>query len=269
MDHDLFMRLLVAVLAAATGGLCVAALRLRRNLRQREEERMELLITLSSMVELKDPYTEGHCARTRGAVSGMGELLGLSRKEADEAIAAATLHDIGKVGVPDAILTKPAKLNEEEYALIKRHPEMGVEAVKAVERLRNVLPLIRHHHEAWDGSGYPDGLKGEAIPLGARIIAVLDAYDAMTSDRAYRSAMPPEAALAVLSENAGKQFDPRVVAAFLRYQATMADRMLDPVCGMPGKPKLLAIHSGVTLYFCSSACREEFSKHPEKYLSRQ
>jgi HD-GYP domain-containing protein (c-di-GMP phosphodiesterase class II) len=126
----------------------------------------------------------------------------------------ALLHDIGKIGVPDAILRKPAALDEAEMAVIRHHPRWGHEMIKDVPFLQDALPLVLHHHEKFDGSGYPFGLAGEAIPLEARIFAVVDAFDAMNSDRPYRSRMPHEAIVAELDRCVGRHFDPEILAVF-------------------------------------------------------
>jgi len=125
------------------------------------------------------------------------------------------IHDIGKIGINESILQKPSKLTKNEYAEVKTHPVIGENVVKHVRFLKKGLPIIRHHHERYDGKGYPDGLKGEKIPLLARIIAVADAFDAMTSDRPYRKAFSPQEAIEKLKENAGTQFDPQIVKIFI------------------------------------------------------
>ena len=127
----------------------------------------------------------------------------------------AALHDMGKIVVPDSILKKPGKLTPEEYTIIKQHCYSGGQICKRVGFLMNAYPVVYHHHERWDGKGYPDGLGAERIPLGARIVAVVDAFDAMTSDRPYRSAMPLEEAVSILKDGSGKQWDPRVVRTLL------------------------------------------------------
>ncbi len=268
MSHELLMRLLNVSLFLLVVALGAAAVYLYRHLREREEEYMGLLLALSSLIELKDPYTEGHCARVRNAIGYFGAELGLSKREINDVIVAATLHDIGKMGVPDEILKKPGRLDDEEFGLIKRHSVWGADSLGSIRRFGKAATLVRHHHEAYDGGGYPDGLSGEAIPVGARIIAVLDAYDAMTSDRAYRKALTPERAREILMQNSGRQFDPDIVRIFLGYEAGEAERMLDPVCGMPGNKRMFSTTDGRTVFFCSEACREKWRQNPEKYRDR-
>jgi HD-GYP domain-containing protein (c-di-GMP phosphodiesterase class II) len=135
----------------------------------------------------------------------------------------AAFHDIGKIAMPEAILNKPGPLTEDEYRTMQRHPVAGEQIIAPVEFLAGVRPIVRHEHERWDGGGYPDGLAGEAIPLGARIVFVCDAFHAMTSDRSYRRAMPRAEAVGELRRGAGSQFDPRVVAVFLEVLGAEAD----------------------------------------------
>jgi HD-GYP domain-containing protein (c-di-GMP phosphodiesterase class II) len=137
---------------------------------------------------------------------------------------------VGKISVPDAILNKPGKLTEEEFDSIKQHPVVGYNVLSHIEQLREALPGIRHHHEKLDGSGYPDGLKGDEIPLAAKIIAVADVYDALTSSRSYRPAMSVDKALAILHEGEGNHFDPRVLGVFVRKHGDIA-RMLETADG--------------------------------------
>ena len=167
-------------------------------------------------VELKDPYTRGHSRRVADYSIRIGEELGFSKEELEDLELAALLHDIGKIGVKGAILNKPTKLSTKEFEEVKKHPVLGEQLVSKVERLRRIAKIIRHHHERYGGGGYPDGLKGEEIPLKARIIAIVDAYDAMTSDRPYRKALSKEEALRIIEENEGLQWDPNLVLIAIR-----------------------------------------------------
>jgi putative nucleotidyltransferase with HDIG domain len=145
----------------------------------------------------------------------VGRRLGMDARELRNLRYAAAFHDIGKVAVPERILNKPGPLTESEKREVERHVEVGAEILSDVDFLAEVLPLVRHCHEHWDGGGYPDGLAGDTIPLGAQVILVCDAHDAMTADRPYRRALPPEAAREEIRASAGRQFDKRVVSAFL------------------------------------------------------
>jgi diguanylate cyclase (GGDEF)-like protein len=158
-----------------------------------------------------------HSSRVAAYAAGIAEQLGWSGKELENVRIAAMLHDVGKVPVSDRILQKPGPLDDEEFAEVKKHPAIGAEMVGRVEGVSMIAPWIRHSHENFDGSGYPDGLRGDQIPLAARILLVADAFDAMTSDRPYRAALSVEAALDQLSRNAGRQFDPLCVEAFAAY----------------------------------------------------
>ena len=145
------------------------------------------------------------------------------------------LHDLGKIAIPDAILLKPERLTPEERGIIKQHPVTGERICRPLRSFRAVLPIIRHHHEKWDGSGYPDGLSGEAIPFGARILQVVDVFDALTTDRPYRRALPRSEGLKILEEEAGRGWrDPRIVQAFRMLVATLPSRTQDRRAGEPG-----------------------------------
>jgi len=169
---------------------------------------------LAQVIEARDSYTRGHSERVSQYARRIGEAMGLSRKELQVLEQASLLHDIGKIGVRDAVLHKTGALDDEEREAIERHPTIGDDILHPVAFLREALVAVRHHHEHWDGSGYPAGLSGEAIPLIARIVAVADAYDAMTSTRPYRRALSDSEALAEICRLSGVQFDPVVVRAF-------------------------------------------------------
>lgn len=173
------------------------------------------MMALVRAVEEKDPATEGHCHRIERLAISTGEQLGLLGDRLATLSHAAYLHDIGKVKIPNSILNKPGPLTDEEWEEMRKHAVYGSEMLADKEFLAEAAKVVRSHHEHYDGTGYPDGLRGAEIPLEARIVAVVDAYDAMRSDRPYRSALSPDAALAELRKNTGTQFDPLVVEAFL------------------------------------------------------
>ena len=197
-----------------------AAIGLASQLACRDLERANFaaIVALAMAVEAKDPYTHGHSIRVEQRATAVGRELGLSGQRLQTLSYAAELHDIGKLAVPDSILQANRRLTQEEWGVVRDHPRRGVEMIKYFQFLRSAQPAILYHHERLDGKGYPAGLEGEDIPLEARILGVVDAYDAMTSVRAYRSAMPHELAVAELRHCAGTQFDPAVVDAFLRTQ---------------------------------------------------
>ena len=166
-------------------------------------------------MEAKDPYTRGHSDRVTEYARLITLGLNLEPKHKERVLTAALMHDVGKIGIPLDALNKPQKLTREEYEIFKEHPDKGRRILEPIEFLRDIVPAVYHHHEQYDGTGYPLGLKGEEIPLDARILAVADTYDAMTSDRAYRKALSHEIAIAELRRCAGTQFDPRIVGVFI------------------------------------------------------
>jgi len=176
-----------------------------------------VLFSLALSVEAKDPYTNGHCDRLARYSVALGKSLGLHAEQLKTLQRGGVLHDLGKVGVPESILLKPGPLNDMERAVVREHPAIGERICKPLKSLRMVLPIIRHHHERWDGSGYPDGLAGEAIPLTARIMQVADIYDAFTTERPYKRALTQEESIALMREETAKGWwDPRLVEAFIR-----------------------------------------------------
>ncbi len=180
-----------------------------------------LLQTLSE----RDPELRIHVGDVAGLAEAVAHRLGLGSEEVEQVRLAAELHDVGKVAIPDNILTKPGPLDEEEWDFIRRHTLVGERIINAAPALNRVAALVRSSHERYDGDGYPDKLAGTDIPLGSRIVAICDAFDAMTSDRAYRGARTPEAALAELRICAGTQFDPVVVEAFCTAWVVAARRI--------------------------------------------
>ena len=179
-------------------------------------ERTETVIfSMARWVELKDRYTEGHLRRVAGYGERTASALGLEGLDLVNVRYAGILHDIGKIAVPDAIITKVGPLTREERELLERHPDHGAEIIAPMRFAPSVAPLIRAHHERWDGRGYPHHLRGEDIPVGARVIAVVDAWDAMTTDRPYRGSLDPAEAERRLRRGSGSQWDERIVDVFL------------------------------------------------------
>jgi diguanylate cyclase (GGDEF)-like protein len=191
----------------------------------RQRYTLQAVLSLAKVVEFKDPYTRGHSERVKEYAVAIAQQLGLSRKDIDEISYAALLHDIGKISVASAILNKRDRLTPEEYRIVYQHPVVGEIIVRDIELLSNISPFIRHHHERFDGNmigvdypGYPDGLSGEQIPFIARILAVADVFDAMTSDRPYRLGIPKDIVVEEMKSRAGGQFDPKIITAFLAIQ---------------------------------------------------
>jgi hypothetical protein len=185
-----------------------------RDLRARAEAIIEAGVdVLARAVDIRDDYTGRHSADVGSLARRVGERIGMTTAQLAVLEWAARLHDVGKLGVPDAILQKPGPLDEREWEVMRRHPEWGAEMVARVPGLEELARLVGAHHERWDGSGYPDGLAGEAIPLASRVISVCDAFEAMVSRRPYRAPLTVESALRELLASAGSQFDPHVVAA--------------------------------------------------------
>jgi HD-GYP domain-containing protein (c-di-GMP phosphodiesterase class II) len=182
---------------------------------------------LSGTIDAKDRYTRGHSERVAQLSTEIAVQIGMTEEQAERVRLAGILHDLGKIGVPEAVLLKPGRLTAEEFDAIKRHPTIGYNILKDIEPLQDVLPGVLHHHERWDGKGYPHGLKGGDIPLLGRILAVADAFDAMSSDRAYRPRMARESVLMEMRKGAGTQWDAEMVKAFLRVELTKYDSMLD------------------------------------------
>jgi putative nucleotidyltransferase with HDIG domain len=194
-------------------------------LRKQRDLFLSTITVLAQAVELKDPYTGGHTARVTSYALLLGQELGLSPEDLDLLRIGTPLHDIGKIGIDDAILSKPGKLTPAEFEVMKTHTTKGAKLLEQVPGLRVVIRIVRSHHERWDGLGYPDALKGEEIARLARIVAVADAFDAMTSDRPYRQGLPADAAFAEVEKQRGRQFDPECVAAFLRIRQRIVQEM--------------------------------------------
>ena len=185
--------------------------------KQERERFLDMVDTLRGVVSTKDPYTRGHSDRVCYYAVKTGQALGLSKRQLQILDIGSKFHDIGKISTPDSILMKNGKLTETEFLQIKNHPQDGVLILSVMNMFRDILPIVRSHHERFDGTGYPQGLAGEEIPLLARIVTVADAFDAMTSQRAYRGRRSWQEALQQLEKGAGTQFDPLLVSVFLRY----------------------------------------------------
>jgi putative nucleotidyltransferase with HDIG domain len=183
-----------------------------------------LLTSLQMMaqaVDLKDPYTSNHSQRVAHYAVRLARALGLPEQEVERVRIGALMHDLGKIGISGRIIRKPDKLTPEEQAVMRRHSSVSADIIEPLEILGESASMVRHHHEHWDGSGYPDGLSAEEIPLGSRIILVADAFDALVSDRPYRRGVPRLAAVEVIRQHSGTQFDPTVVAALERVYTSL------------------------------------------------
>jgi HD-GYP domain-containing protein (c-di-GMP phosphodiesterase class II) len=215
-------------------GMLAHPLQNARLYQARRRQFMETVLAWAEAIERKDPYTGGHVRRVTGYSLLLGAELRLVADDMEELWLASTLHDVGKIFVSDAILGKPAPLTPEETVVMNAHPVDGEHILAGVKDLRRVLAGVRNHHERFDGRGYPDGLKGEEIPLAARIIAVADTFDAMTTSRPYRQGLGREQAAREIAAGAGTQFCPQVVAAFLalfdagRYDLDLAEALWQP-----------------------------------------
>ena len=185
--------------------------------------------TLAMAIDAKDQVTHGHIRRVQLYASGLAREVGMETENELRAIeAAALLHNMGKLAIPEHILNKPGKLTDAEFEKMKRHAGIGADILSAIEFPYPVVPIVRHHHENWDGSGYPDGLKAKDIPLGARVLSVVDCFDALTSDRPYRRQLPSSEAIEILRQRSGNMYDPHVVETFIRIHRSIApkDRFL-------------------------------------------
>lgn len=190
-----------------------------------QDQTRKLLEHMADTVDLRDPYTGGHSRRVTEYTRGILRELGLQGPDVELTIAAARVHDIGKIAMPDDVLLKEGKLTDEEWLIMKRHPAQGADLLMRYPDFARGAEIVRHHHERWDGAGYPDGLRERDIPFGARVIAVADSFDAMTSDRPYRPGMPVSRAVEILRAGRGQQWDPAIVDAFLR---SITDQLFQP-----------------------------------------
>ena len=209
-------------------------------LKKQQELFYSTINVLAQSVEMRDPYTGGHTARVTEYSMLLGQQMNLSPEEMRLIRIGTPLHDIGKIGIDDDILRKPGRLTSGEMEIMKSHTTKGAKIVEQVADLAPIIPIVRSHHERWDGQGYPDGLAGEEIHKLARIVAVCDAFDAMTSDRPYRKGMPPEVAFAEVELKSGQQFDPESAAAFLEIRQNILQEMNSETrrIGIPAQPTL-------------------------------
>ncbi len=254
--------------------LCAWLLKDLTGVVQDQKDQMERLmgtnLALTSLIDLKDHYTEGHSRNVRDLARGFAAYLTVPPRQVEQISLAAQLHDIGKIGIPDAILAKPSRLTDEEYAEIKKHPDLGADAIQHIPDYEDIVRIIRHHHERFDGRGYPEGLAGTEIPTGSRLISLADTYDALIHGRAYRQAMSTMDAIREMQAERGGQFDPDMFDHFIRFLSTGANTHScdDPVCGMPvagADPELSVSYNHRNYFFCSRTCLVEFTRHPDKY----
>jgi len=223
-----------AALLGSAGSILAAHAHNVTLLRQKESLLTSVIRAMVSAIEAKDQYTRGHSDRVALYGQVLARELGLLDSYVEKIYLSGLLHDVGKIGVSDATLRKPGKLTDEEFEEIKKHPDEGWAILQDIEQLRDILPGVLYHHERIDGCGYPDGLHGHNIPLDGRLLAVADAWDAMTSDRPYRKGMPDEKAEAILRKGAGTQWDAQIVDAFFRARDEI--RRVANEYDMPSKP---------------------------------
>jgi putative nucleotidyltransferase with HDIG domain len=219
LQHGVVMLIVIAgpVIAAIYLGHRQSRDGVQKRIEMMEKAHRETIEALAVTINAKDEVTHEHVLRVQIYAAGVASLLGCSQAEIEALKAGALLHDVGKIAVPDYILNKPGKLTAEEFEKMKMHTVVGAQILGRVEFPYPVVPIVRHHHERWDGKGYPDGLKGEEIPLTARIISVVDCFDALREDRQYRRALSREEAIELLMQGSGTQFDPRVVGTFVTH----------------------------------------------------
>jgi len=193
--------------------------RLEKLTKKSHESLVEAIFAFAKTIELKDHYTGEHVDKTVSTATDIAKALSLPKENIEHIRQAATLHDLGKIGISEKILLKKAKLTKKEFEIIKKHPQIAVDILRPIQVLHDIIPLIFYHHERWDGKGYPSGLKAGNIPIGARIIALADVYQALISDRPYRKAYPKRKVLQIIKDGRGSQFDPKIVDVFLKIIA--------------------------------------------------
>jgi putative nucleotidyltransferase with HDIG domain len=190
---------------------------LEESYRRLQVANRQAIFGLAEAIEIRDPHTKGHCGRVAAYAMILAGEAGYPKKDLQTLEFGAFLHDIGKIGIRDAVLLKPGPLDEEEWTHMREHPLMGYEIASKIDMLKTIIPAVRNHHERWDGLGYPDKLKGMKIPVAARIVAIADAYDAMATDRPYKHGLPLDDCEKLLKKNAGKMFDASLVDIFCKH----------------------------------------------------
>jgi putative nucleotidyltransferase with HDIG domain len=218
-------------LADALAANVSAGIECAQLLRKQRDLFLDTITTLAQSVELRDEYTGGHTQRVSAYALLLAQQIGMTDGDIELIRIGTPLHDIGKIGIDDAVLRKPDKLTPEEFEHMKSHTVKGAEIVNMIRDLRPIIPIVRSHHERWDGKGYPDGTAGEATPAIARVVAVTDAFDAMTSDRPYRKGMALEVAFGEIEKGLGRQFDPKFGAAFLKIREAVIEEQKKHVGG--------------------------------------
>ncbi|MBI4844890.1 MAG: HD domain-containing protein [Candidatus Omnitrophica bacterium] len=203
-------------IADDTADVTVLKEKLEKLTKRANQSLAEAIFAFAKTIDIKDHYTGEHVEKTVHYATEIARAKGLSKDEVENIKQAAILHDLGKIGISENILLKDSKLTPEEYEEIKKHPQIGADILRPIHLFHALIPLVLHHHERWDGKGYPYGLRGEDIPLGARIIALADTYEALTSDRRYRKACANNIAVQKIQQVSGTQFDPEIVELFLK-----------------------------------------------------
>jgi HD-GYP domain-containing protein (c-di-GMP phosphodiesterase class II) len=214
-------------LLEAAAGFTGAFLENSRLYREQQALFMGSLKALTAAIDAKDRYTRGHSERVALLAADLARAIGLGEEVAGRVHICGLVHDVGKIGVPERVLCKPGRLTDEEFALIRQHPEIGAGIIRDIPMVEDVMGGVMHHHERWDGAGYPHGLRGESIPLFARLIGLADTFDAMSSNRSYRSAMSRANVLAEIARHAGTQFDPDLAKAFLQLDLRTYDALVE------------------------------------------
>ena len=267
---DLILQMLIfCIIGGVTGFLAGNDKKKQKML---ELSSMSFLKSLSNALDARDTYTQGHSIRVAEIAAEIGKELGLSVVKTDLLYQAGLVHDIGKIGIPDSILKKEGKLDDDEYRMIRKHPEIGEIILQEIGQFKPFISGVKYHHEKYDGTGYPDRLAGKNIPLYGRIIAVADAYDAMTSVRTYNSRKKPVSAVVEIDRYSGTQFDPDILKAFFKIFPKITEireekEVIDPICLMkinPSKASVSVMYKNQMYYFCSSACKNIFFSFPGK-----